>query len=661
MTPLQLTADLTIKAAAGKARRFTIDAYNGGRLVVAGFDLPIVVDLAGLESDGSNIPLLIDHESTVESTLGLIQSVVNTGHVLKLKGVVTGTSDKARGVLASHDAGHEWQASIGCSVEQQQEIPAGQTVSVNGQTFTGPLIIARRSVLKETSVLPCGADSSTQVNLAARAAILKGNTMPTTAPSASMSFDEWLTEHGIDPAKDMTPELIALLTPLYDSEQNGTQSPSPAAAAALVNLQAAANIDRIANINRIASGHPQIAAAAIRANWSALETENHVLKANQKMHAPSNHSRSGSSDGTTSDHLSAALMVRAGYTSAAEKQFGERVMTESRPLHGNSLVDMCRAALQADGRDIPAERGQMIRAALSTGSLPVALGDSANKILETAYRTAPASWRSFASVKSAANFKSQSGIRPSFGGDLLQLPPGGEIKHGTFAEEVYTWNVSTFAKMYQIDRTQIINDDASFFSDLVPGMARAAARTLNSLVATTLLANASSFFGTAHANHFEGSTTNLSATSLATAIQKLRQMKDAEGNLLDLAPAVLLVPPELEQIALALVNSSEVQRVATGDQQPTGNTLKDVAKVVVEPRLSDSSFIGYSQVGWYLFSDAMNSAVAVGFLDGKETPVLEQFGLDHDVNVLAYSFRTYHDFGVSLADYRAAIRSKGST
>lgn len=240
------------------------------------------------------------------------------------------------------------------------------------------------------------------------------------------------------------------------------------------------------------------------------------------------------------------------------------------------------------------------------------------------------------------------------------MAPGGEIQHGTFNEETYTWSVDTFAKRFEIDRRDFVNDDASVFSDVIPGLARAAMRSLNSLVARTILANAGSFFGSGNANYFDGAATNLQASSLATAIHMLRQMKDAEGNLLDLEPAVLLVPPQLEQTALVLLNSTEVARVATGDNLPTGNTFQDIAKLAVEPRLSDSGFAGFSAVGWYLFSHAVNAAVIVGFLDGMESPVLESFGLDHDVNKLAYSFRVYHDFGCALADFRSAIASKGA-
>ncbi len=659
MTPLQLTAGFSLLAAqADRPRRFAILAYSGGKLAVDGFEFPVVVDLAGLEAKA--VSVVLDHETTTAATVGQTDTITNNGRSLMLAGIVTGQSSRVQQVLAQADAGHQWQASIGASVELSERIPAGHTVAVNGQHFVGPIIVARRSVLRETSILPIGADSSTQVNLAARlkaATSSKEQSMTTT-----MTFEEWTADKGFDAAA-LTPEAKAFLTTLFDAEANSTDpaATSSATAAALLNLRAtqSAEHDRIGKINAIAAGHPTIAATAIRNGWTAQETENHVLKASQRMHTPSNVIRSSDS-GTTSQHLSAALMVRAGFSSAAEKQFGARVMEESRSLHGSSLPDLCRAALVIDGKDIPHDRGSMIRAAFSTISMPVALGDSANKILVEAYKQAPASWRSFAAVKSAANFKTQTGIRPTFFGDLDQLPPGGSIKHGWANEETYDWHVNTFAKQFQFDRQNIINDDASVFTEVVPSMARAAARSLNSLVATTLLANASSFFGSGNANYFSGASTNLQASSLATAIQMLRQMKDAEGNLLDLEPAVLLIPPELESVARALIQSTEVSRDATGDNLPTGNVYKDFAQLAVEPRLSDSAFTGYSAVAWYLFSNATNASVIVGFLDGMESPTLESFGLDHDVNVLAFSFRVYQDFGCALADHRAAIRSKGA-
>jgi hypothetical protein len=243
---------------------------------------------------------------------------------------------------------------------------------------------------------------------------------------------------------------------------------------------------------------------------------------------------------------------------------------------------------------------------------------------------------------------------------LKELPPSGEVEHGDYSEEVYDWKVDTFAKQFQIDRRDWINDDASVFSDMLPSLARAAARGLNNLVAKTILANdAGTFWTLARANYQEGGGTALSAASLADAIELLRKMKDADGSLLDLQPAVLLVPPDLEITARELLQSAEMLR-SGADRLPTGNIYQGLAQLAIEPRLSDSSFSGFSATAWYLFSEPSNAAVIVGFLDGQQAPTLETFGLSSDINRLAFGFRCFHDFGVALADFRAAIKSKGA-
>ena len=175
MKTLALTAGLSLLAAPGdKPRRFAIAAYSGGTLSVEGFPLPVIVDLAGLEAPDS-IPILVDHQNSIQTTIGQTDRITNTGREILLVGPVTVDPPRegvpltpAQQVIARSN--HKWRASIGVLVQSQQEIPAGQQVNVNGQTFTGPVIVARRSQFGETSVLAMGADSTTQVNLAAAAA-----------------------------------------------------------------------------------------------------------------------------------------------------------------------------------------------------------------------------------------------------------------------------------------------------------------------------------------------------------------------------------------------------------------------------------------------------------------------------------------------------------
>jgi hypothetical protein len=60
-----------------------------------------------------------------------------------------------------------------------------------------------------------------------------------------------------------------------------------------------------------------------------------------------------------------------------------------------------------------------------------------------------------------------------------------------------------------------------------------------------------------------------------------------------------------------------------------------------------------------LFAAPSASPMIVAFLNGKQTPTTEFFGLDQTVEKLCVSWRVYHDFGAALCDYRAAVRSAG--
>jgi hypothetical protein len=50
---------------------------------------------------------------------------------------------------------------------------------------------------------------------------------------------------------------------------------------------------------------------------------------------------------------------------------------------------------------------------------------------------------------------------------------------------------------------------------------------------------------------------------------------------------------------------------------------------------------------------------AVAFLDGREQPIVEELGLQAEVNKLAFQWRAFHDFGSTLVDYRAGVLSTG--
>lgn len=361
---------------------------------------------------------------------------------------------------------------------------------------------------------------------------------------------------------------------------------------------------------------------------------------------------------TSARTITAALLCRMGLERLGEKTLGAEVMDSGHRMRGAHLLDLCKAALEADGVEMPAGRQDLIRAALSTYSLPTALGDLASKLLLDAYEETPATWQSFCAIRSVPDFKENTGIRPTFTGQLEPVAPGGELKHGGLSEATFKFRADTYGKMLSIDRRDLINDDLPIFDQSARAMGQAARRKVSDLVYATLLNENGAFFNDDHGNLMVGAASGLGLDSLGQALGLMRAQRDDEGNDLDLKPAVAVVPPELEIQAREILEA-ELKQGNPGE--PTKNVLKNAVSLEVEPRLSNTVKFKSkaSKRHWYLFAAPFTCPLVVAFLNGQQEPIVEFFGLDSTPNHLAASWRVYHDFGAALCDPRAGVRSAG--
>src|SRR5690606_15972938 len=157
--------------------------------------------------------------------------------------------------------------------------------------------------------------------------------------------------------------------------------------------------------------------------------------------------------------------------------------------------------------------------------------------------------------------------RPSFTTPLERVGTDGELKHGTVGEWFSEYQVDTFGKMLSIDRRDLINDDLSVFDETARALGRAAMRRVSDLVYEVLLANAGNFFSAGNGNYLTGADSALSFDGLAKAIEAMMLQRDDEGNDLDLRPATLLVPPQLQTTAKALLESEFIQQIV--ERTPT--------------------------------------------------------------------------------------------
>lgn len=599
---LCFTAEAEIQAAdSGKPARVSIMAYSGGAMDVANFG-SVAIDLAGL-SMPATIPLLGDHVSTLDGVAGSGSPRI-VGGALYVDGTIASNETGQRIIALSRD-GVPLQASVGVSPAERVSIRANEEATVNGkQIKAGPrgLTVIKAGSLKEVSILPLGADSSTSVQIAA-----KGKTMPDSDATLETQDDP------IQQERARVKEIRAVCGKEY------------------VDIMARA-LDEGWTVETVkATVLDKLRARAQITPGVRSPGENRVV-------------------GNPRDMLAASCMLMGGHGQAIVKAFPNGEMLANSTPRPSGWPELCATALRLEGLPVPHDRSELVKAGFSTTSLPVALGSSVEKVAMAVFMEQSQNYLSIARVVSAQNFRPGKAVRLVTKSGFQKVGPAGELKHGSLTEDAFTYQCDTYGEIFMLTRQDIINDDAGILADLPMVMGNDSSRKVADVFFGELIANTGSYFSATpgHGNLLDG---ELGVTELAAAVAALRTQKDAAGRIIGFTPAVLLVPAALEADARALLFSQTLSRVATGDNLPTASPLQNLnLALAVEARLDADS-----TAAWYLFSLPLHGAILLATLNGRLGPIVEQ--APQEAETLGLGWRAFFDFGVSLAEFRAAVKS----
>jgi hypothetical protein len=691
-----------------KLRRFRMTAYTGGRLELAGFPLPVVVDLAGTRVPAKSRPVLRDHDPG--RIVGHTQEITVNAGSIRVVGVISGVGESAREIAQAADNGFPWQASIGASAQRLALVDEGESVQVNNRNFTGPLLVARQTTLREVSFVALGADDNTSARFAAQAA----------PKEDAMNFSGWLTAKGFD-LDTLTPAQQAYLRGQFEAEQKaaatrdssadpsqpeapanplGAQAPAatapPDGAAAGDDwLKArreaeAAEVERVESIRAVVAKYDRptishagacqsLEAVAIREGWDRDKTELEALRASRPQ-APAIHA-SGLDAGCQRDAIAAGMVLREGRdldqrTSrvlvdpatrrpwTAER--AQRAFEAGWRYRDLSLVDLCREAVRLEGRSVDAgDRSELIRAAVSTATLANIFTTSVNARVLAGYLEAADTTDWVSSVVDVPDYKPNERVLLGKGGALAKLARGDEAKHVTYADAKESYKIARYAAQFVVDEQDIIDDRFGALSSQTPEqLGAAAARLRPDLVYSILLANANladgnALFSAAHNN--TGALAFSKANLEATIAKMMKQTQD--GVRLNLRPRFLLVPGDLEFTARELLTSAQLVIAGSSDQlRGNRNVLVDLAlQLRVEGRIdaagvvdpdSGTKYSG-SATTWFLASD--QNTIEVGYLRGTgRRPALRSFTLDRGRWGIGWDINL--DIGAKALDYRGLAR-----
>lgn len=595
-------------------RQMRIVAYNGG-LMDVGWGRPVGIELSGLKwRDDGALPILCLHRTrSVDAICGQATKVSHDGRTLLIDAEFMPVSEDAKKVYELAKAGFRFQASVGVSAKDVLFVDAKKSCSLNGAEVKGECYVVRAGTLDEVSIVPLGADGSTQTAISA--AIMQ------TGKEGAMPEEKNMQAEGATPPD-----------------------------AAAVEAARSAERERVAAVIAACRGHDDVLAKAVREGWTAERAELECLRAEKAEAAlmersaalpaaPSIIDLKASAPKDAKTVVAAACMGAAMDDTKVEAVCRGADLDAARDLGVTRLSDVFAAFGFEYRPGSDASMAKAVRAAFSSADVPNVLSDIAHKFVLAGFGAVGDDWRRISRAVPVVDFKAVKGVRLVMGGLLKPLAKGGELRHVYLSDEARSVQAATKGSIVGITREDLVNDDLGVLSLVPERFGQMAARTINKDVFAALSANAADYGASA--------TGALNLANLSAAFALAMAIKDGSGDPLGAIPNRVLCSPSNFLTAKSIYQSEHV--VGATAKEGRDNVMRSVLEPVTSPFLSGT--------GYWLFNDSF-PLVDVAFLNGQQAPVVETASADF--HQLGIEMRCYFDYGASAGECKAALYSTGA-
>ena len=666
-------------------------AYSGGFCFISGWDGPAVVDIESLIIE-PDLNALLRHD------LGLPigrSEVVKSADNTQLTGrMIIGGTEAARSIGETHASeGQEpsvnWKPSIGVNRlrdENMTEVPEGEVVEANGQSFTGPCTIVYEGHLSEMSLVtaPGDVDASAVIQAALDNIPDKGN--------QNMKFEEWLV--GV---KDLTPETFAALSDEqqsairaeFDTLSVEAESDDPKKVEAMGDEDPPKKVEAmgdeeekkvsasLAETRRVkaietvcGSTHRNLCATAIESGWSSKKVQA-MLGGRGKIEAglgrmgPGGSQRSG---GPCKQHvLTAALAHSLGMSGdqiARGFKFGgkadtERVINASldRQYSGINFSGINRASVQslapneqlgnyATPREVfQAAKNANWRKAMSGGTINASLGGfstiSSFEIFEAVvqaflidtFETADVVYPKITKTVTALDTNEFTEHQLTLVGLLKGLKIDGKVEHGTVATRLYPSGTEIEALTITIPQEIYINDRLGSLADMAMQIAELAPKSIEYAMHVILrgmtdgtitdpITPANDFFSAESGNYVADITYD--TAGLGKMLNAFANMQDDNGIPIKSNPNITLMSSGLFPTAQRLHDSNVTNVVDTiGESQIYKSRFTPIEDAYLNANF-DNVGTGGNDAEFFMFGDVQRRpAMKLVTLQGYETPTVE--------------------------------------
>lgn len=422
-----------------------------------------------------------------------------------------------------------------------------------------------------------------------------------------------------------------------------------ALAAQLQQQMQAANTERVSAVSAVFDAFPAFgtlkAECITDISCSAEQARTKLLNALAAGTTPSSgpgavHIHAGNGN-IVGDSIRAAVMNRAGYAQAEN----------DNAYNGYTLRELARASLVDRGIGISGvgTAQAMVGLAFTHSS-----SDFGNILMDVAHKAALLGWdeasetfEQWTRKGTLTDFKTAHRVGLESLASLRKVRAGAEYKYVTIKDRGEPIALATYGELFSIDRQTIINDDLDMLTRIPQAMGLAARATVGDLVWAVLTSNPKMSDGKPlfHADHGNLVAADLSIEGLDTARKAMLLQKSGDRRL-NIRPAYMLTPVAIESRANQLIKSASVP----GADANSGivNPIQNFVTVASEARLDDSSPTDY-----YLTAAQGRDTIEVAYLDGIDTPYLEQ---QQGFTVDGAAFKVRIDAGVAPLDWRGLVK-----
>ncbi len=331
----------------------------------------------------------------------------------------------------------------------------------------------------------------------------------------------------------------------------------------------------------------------------------------------------------------------------------------SNEFRGMRLRDLAIECLQRSSSNIKATRMsdfELFRSALSpSNAFTSILDNSINKSIATAYATQPTTYQNWTAEGNNPDFKPKKIYKISEAGTLEEVQQNGEFKHDEMTDESVTSILATFGKSFGFTRQALINDDLDIISKIPLAYVRAAERAKNRAVYNLLRSNpvmedGHQLFSSEHKNL--GTAAKPSTASYQEAYAAMMHQKNLRGEeTLNITPAFVIADPLQFADHSVMLNSVADP---SGNNAGRFNAFGGMMSLIVDAEVNGGA---KGAIPYYFAASPQEcESIIVSYLNGNKSPVLSS---QVDFDTLGIKYNIYHDFGVTLADYRGLYKNPG--